>query len=110
MAEVGRPQQVVLELRWTEDGRERPELFGPWAQGDPETEEGGLSHMLAAHRFVGDWHRVTGASLSSGDATVIVVNDPEEWLRAQRERAESDRACIERGMVSKDEAEEMRRG
>ena len=51
----GRPQQIVLELEWNEDGQERRELFGLWAQGDPETEEGGMAHLVAAHTFLGNW-------------------------------------------------------
>jgi hypothetical protein len=77
-------QLVVLQLEWTEDGRKRQELFGPWAQGDPETEEGSVAHMAAACRFIGEWRRVTGLGLADGGATAILVNDPDEWVR-QRE-------------------------
>ena len=83
-----RPQQVVLQLNWTEDGRERQELFGPWAQGDPETEEGAIAHMVAAHAFIGEWRRVTGLDLADGGATAIILNDPGEWLR-EREAGQS---------------------
>lgn len=59
-----RPQQIVLDLKWTEDGQQRRELFGPWAQdGDPETDEGRMSHLMAAHRFLREW-----ASVNNPDA------------------------------------------
>jgi len=64
-----RPQQVVLQLQWTEDGQERQELFGPWTQGNPETEEGSVAHMAEAHRFIGEWRRATGLELADGGAT-----------------------------------------
>lgn len=76
-----RPQQIVLDLKWTEDGQQRRELFGPWAQdGDPETDEGRMSHLMAAHRFLREWASVNNPD-AKADATVIIVNDPDEWRR-----------------------------
>lgn len=84
-AGVSGRQRVALDLEWTEDGQERRELFGPWIQGDPETEEGAVAHMMAAHRFLGEWRRVTGLELADGGATAIIVNDPDEWVRERSE-------------------------
>lgn len=82
---TGRPQQIVLDLEWTEDGQGRRELFGPWTQGDPETEEGGVAHLMAARDFLNKWRRVTGCHPGDGGATVIVINDPDEWMRAREQ-------------------------
>ena len=78
------PQRIVLRLKWTEDGQPREELFGPWTQGDPETEEGALSHMVAAGAFIREWQLATGCEPPFGDATVILVLDPDEWLRERK--------------------------
>jgi len=103
-AEAKRPQMIVLDLKWTEDGREMRELFGPWTQGDPATEDGGLAHMMAAHRFLGAWHRVTELDPARNGATVIVVNDPEEWLpgRCPREPIPPDPAQDAAGLKPRD--------
>lgn len=77
-----RPQQIVVDLTWTEDGQDRRELFGPWTQGDPETEEGYVAHMVAAHGFLGEWRRVTG--LTPDRAVVSIILDPGQWLRERK--------------------------
>lgn len=81
---TGRPQQIVLELKWTEDGQEHAELFGPWTQGDPQTTEGETSHLMAAHAFTREWASARNPD-DLGEATVIVVIDPDEWRRQQQE-------------------------
>jgi hypothetical protein len=104
-AQAVRPQQIVLNLKWTEDGQQRQEMFGPWAQGDPETEEGHVAHMMAAHAFLGEWCRVTG--LVPDKAAVIVVLDPGGWVRERLVQAETGRLMVAAGVVS---AEELRKG
>lgn len=75
-------QMIVLELEWTEDGQEHRELFGPWTRGDPETIEGETSHLMAAHAFTREWASARDPG-QLGEATVIIVNDPDEWRRQQ---------------------------
>lgn len=104
-AQAVRPQQIVLNLKWTEDGQQRQEMFGAWSQGDPETEEGHVAHMMAAHAFIGEWCRVTG--LVPDEAAVIVVLDPDRWVLEREAQAEAGRLMVGAGVVS---AEELRKG
>lgn len=76
-------QRVALDLKWTEDGQERGELFGPWIQGDPETEEGAVAHMMAAQRFTGEWRRLSGQD--AAEVTAILLTDPDEWVREKEQ-------------------------
>lgn len=80
-AGVSGRQRVALDVRWAKDGQERRELFGPWVQGDPETEEGAVAHMMAAHRFIGEWGRVSGREPSEVEVTAVLLTDPDEWVR-----------------------------
>jgi hypothetical protein len=87
--EAARPQIVVLELKWTEDGQPKRETFGPWTQGDPQTEEGGLSHMAAAHGFLRNWCRAMGRE--PDEAAVTLVLDPDEWLGTVKAEGSDER-------------------
>jgi hypothetical protein len=88
--EAKRRQQVTLHLTWTEDGEPREELFGPWTQGDPETDGGSVAHLMAAHGFVRERCRMMGRE--PDEAVLVVILDPEQWLRerGQQQKGSDD--------------------
>ena len=70
---TGRPQQLVVHLRWTEGGALRQDIFGPWTVADDD------SHLERITAFMRDWNRIVGDGAE--DAVMVLLADPGEWVR-----------------------------
>jgi hypothetical protein len=76
-----RPQHLVLEFCWDQNGQQWRDIYGPWIASDDD------AHLAAIQEFVIDWQRLTGIKPTSVMLTLVV--DPVQWVRG-RKAADSD--------------------
>lgn len=80
MTAEARPGQLVVHLKWTEDGTLQQETFGPW------TPAGDDSHLEQLTAFMRDWKRLVGDGAQEAVMEMLLtdpvtVTDPGEWVR-----------------------------